>query len=44
MEGKDDVNLDELMKDYKRNKRRGMLGWFKTRVSYFSINLNVEIV
>lgn len=36
VEGKDDViNLDELMKDYKRNKRRGMLGWFKMRVSYF---------
>ncbi|XP_054788466.1 kinesin-like protein KIN-7C, mitochondrial [Prosopis cineraria] len=31
VEGKDDVNLDELMKDYKRNKRRGMLGWFKLR-------------
>ncbi|KAF7816839.1 kinesin-like protein KIN-7C, mitochondrial isoform X1 [Senna tora] len=32
VEGKDDVtNLDELMKDYKRNKRRGMLGWFKMR-------------
>ncbi|XP_028775061.1 kinesin-like protein KIN-7E, chloroplastic, partial [Neltuma alba] len=31
VEGKDDVNLDELMRDYKRNKRRGMLGWFKLR-------------
>ncbi|KAF7806553.1 kinesin-like protein KIN-7C, mitochondrial [Senna tora] len=32
VEGKDDVtNLDELMKDYKWNKRRGMLGWFKMR-------------
>ncbi|KAK6246240.1 hypothetical protein SCA6_009330 [Theobroma cacao] len=30
MEGRDDVtNLDELVKDYKRNRRRGMLGWFK---------------
>ncbi|XP_065881166.1 kinesin-like protein KIN-7C, mitochondrial [Euphorbia lathyris] len=27
----DDTNLDELMKDYKRNRRRGMLGWFKLR-------------
>jgi hypothetical protein len=33
-EGKCDVtNIDELVKDYKRNKRRGMLGWFKLRVS-----------
>ncbi|XP_020536879.1 kinesin-like protein KIN-7C, mitochondrial isoform X2 [Jatropha curcas] len=23
------TNLDELVNDYKRNKRRGMLGWFK---------------
>ncbi|KAK7275622.1 hypothetical protein RIF29_16742 [Crotalaria pallida] len=29
---KDDVtNIDELVKDYKRNKRRGMLGWLKLR-------------
>ena len=36
VEGRDDVtNLDELVKDYKRNRRRGMLGWFKPRVSYF---------
>lgn len=35
-EEKDDVtNLDELVKEYKRNKRRGMLGWLKLRVSYF---------
>ncbi|WCJ44381.1 Kinesin-like protein KIN-7E chloroplastic [Euphorbia peplus] len=27
----DDTNLDELMKDYKRNRKRGMLGWFKLR-------------
>ncbi|XP_022768152.1 kinesin-like protein KIN-7C, mitochondrial isoform X2 [Durio zibethinus] len=32
VEGRDDVtNLDELVKDYKRNRRRGMLGWFKLR-------------
>ncbi|KAK7377451.1 hypothetical protein VNO80_02876 [Phaseolus coccineus] len=31
-EEKDDVtNLDELGKDYKRSKRRGMLGWLKLR-------------
>lgn len=31
-EEKDDVmNLDELVKDYKRSKRRGMLGWLKLR-------------
>lgn len=35
-EEKDDViNLDELGKDYKRSKRRGMLGWLKLRVCYF---------
>jgi len=35
-EEKDDVtNLDEMGKDYKRSKRRGMLGWLKLRVSYF---------
>ncbi|PPR90906.1 hypothetical protein GOBAR_AA29777 [Gossypium barbadense] len=33
VEGRDDVaNLDELVKDYKGNRRRGMLGWFKLRV------------
>ncbi|XVF64524.1 hypothetical protein PTKIN_Ptkin09bG0176200 [Pterospermum kingtungense] len=32
VEGRDDAtNLDELVKDYKRNRRRGMLGWFKLR-------------
>ncbi|XP_020236509.1 kinesin-like protein KIN-7C, mitochondrial [Cajanus cajan] len=31
-EEKDDIaNLDELVKDYKRSKRRGMLGWLKLR-------------
>lgn len=35
VEEKDDVtNLDELVKDYKKHKRRGMLGWLKLRVSY----------
>ncbi|XP_048227360.1 kinesin-like protein KIN-7C, mitochondrial isoform X2 [Ricinus communis] len=29
--GDDINNLDELVKDYKRNRRRGMLGWFKLR-------------
>ncbi|XP_051150892.1 kinesin-like protein KIN-7C, mitochondrial [Andrographis paniculata] len=27
----DATNLDELVQDYKRNTRRGMLGWFKLR-------------
>lgn len=31
--GDDITNLDELVNDYKRNRRRGMLGWFKLRVS-----------
>ncbi|KAK8984848.1 hypothetical protein V6N11_020161 [Hibiscus sabdariffa] len=32
VEGRDDVaNLEELVKDYRKNKRRGMLGWFKLR-------------
>ncbi|KAI6690935.1 hypothetical protein NL676_027763 [Syzygium grande] len=31
-DGKEDViNLDELVNDYKRNRKRGMLGWFKVR-------------
>ncbi|KAL0369271.1 UNVERIFIED_CONTAM: Kinesin-like protein KIN-7E, chloroplastic [Sesamum calycinum] len=25
------TNLDELVRDYKRNRRRGMLGWFKLK-------------
>lgn len=30
---RDDVtSLDELVKDYKRNRRRGMLNWFKLKV------------
>ncbi|KAJ9146276.1 hypothetical protein P3X46_028562 [Hevea brasiliensis] len=29
--GDDITNLDELVNDYKRNRRRGMLGWFKPR-------------
>lgn len=34
MEAREDVtNLEELVKDYKRNRRRGMLGWFKLKVS-----------
>lgn len=34
MDGRGDVtNLDELVKDYKRNSRRGMLGWFKVKVN-----------
>ncbi|XP_031273127.1 kinesin-like protein KIN-7C, mitochondrial [Pistacia vera] len=31
-EARDDItNLDELVKDFKRSRRRGMLGWFKMR-------------
>lgn len=33
-DGSSDItNIDELVKDYKRNRRRGMLGWFKLKVS-----------
>ncbi|KAH8515877.1 hypothetical protein H0E87_004340 [Populus deltoides] len=32
VEGRDEItNLDELVKDFKRNRRRGMLGWFKLK-------------
>lgn len=35
-EGRSDITyLDDLVKDYKRNRRRGMLGWFKLKVCYF---------
>lgn len=34
-DGRVDVtDLDELVKDYKRNRRRGMLGWFKLKVKF----------
>lgn len=34
-DGRGDVtNLDELVNDYKRNRRRGMLGWFKVKVRF----------
>lgn len=29
----DSISLEELRKDYKKGKRRGMLGWFKLRVT-----------
>ncbi|GMP46884.1 hypothetical protein CsSME_00014872 [Camellia sinensis var. sinensis] len=33
-DGRSDVaNLDDLVKDYRRNRRRGMLGWFKLKVA-----------
>lgn len=50
-EARDDItNLDELVKDFRRNRRRGMLGWFKMRVSsptyipalHFSHDLKLE--
>lgn len=28
------INLDELVKDFRRNRKRGMLGWFKLKVSF----------
>ncbi|XP_034675412.1 kinesin-like protein KIN-7E, chloroplastic isoform X2 [Vitis riparia] len=32
LEGRSDITyLDDLVKDYKRNRRRGMLGWFKLK-------------
>ncbi|KAJ6391683.1 hypothetical protein OIU77_025614 [Salix suchowensis] len=32
VEGRDEItNGDELVKDFKRNRRRGMLGWFKLK-------------
>lgn len=27
------INLDELVKDFRRNRKRGMLGWFKLKVN-----------
>ena len=40
VDGKDDVvNLDDLVKDIKSNKKRGMLGWFKLRVIFSSFIL-----
>lgn len=33
--GRDDLtNFDELVKDYRKNRRRGMLGWFKLKVCF----------
>lgn len=29
------TDLDELMKDYRKSTRKGMLGWFKLKVSKF---------
>ncbi|KAL2584337.1 hypothetical protein AAZV13_14G124450 [Glycine max] len=43
-EEKDDItNLDELGKDYRRSKRRGMLGWLKLRAAEIE-NLRQENV
>lgn len=34
VDGRDDLtSMDELVKDFKRNRRRGMLDWFKVKVS-----------
>lgn len=36
-DARDDItNLDELVKDYKKSRRRGMLGWFKMRVRSYT--------
>ncbi|KAJ6685385.1 KINESIN-LIKE PROTEIN KIN-7C MITOCHONDRIAL [Salix purpurea] len=36
VEGRDEItNGDELVKDFKRNRRRGMLGWFKLKDEWF---------
>lgn len=36
-EARDDItNLDELVKDCKKSRRRGMLGWFKMRVRSYT--------
>lgn len=44
LEERDDVtNLDELVKDYKRNRRRGMLGWFKLRVIFILQSFKISI-
>lgn len=41
-QGKSDLaNLDELVKDYRKNRRKGMLGWFKLKVCIFSNILNI---
>lgn len=33
------TSLDELVKDYKRNRRRGMLNWFKLKVPTLLLNI-----
>lgn len=33
------TDLDELKDDYKRNRKRGMLGWFKLKVNSFALAL-----
>lgn len=47
LEGRSDITyLDDLVKDYKRNRRRGMLGWFKLKkpenLGGFSPNADTE--
>ena len=39
----DVTNIDELVKDYKRNRKRGMLNWFKLRVSS-RISFGVKLI
>lgn len=37
----DTANIDDLVRDYRKNRRRGMLDWFKVKVNYCSIFQNV---
>lgn len=32
------LDAHETIKDYKKNKRRGMLGWFKSKVIIFHLS------
>lgn len=33
------TDLDDLKDDYQRNRKRGMLGWFKIKVKYLALAL-----
>nr|XP_043614469.1 kinesin-like protein KIN-7E, chloroplastic [Erigeron canadensis] len=42
--GKSDVaNLDELVKDYRKNRKKGMLGWFKLKKPDYLADLSPRI-
>ncbi|CAI0393167.1 unnamed protein product [Linum tenue] len=41
--GKDDIaSLDDLVKDYRRSRRRGMLGWFKLKKPEYSVGSSLS--